>query len=96
MSFFLLHILEHGLEKHFSIALLQGEPFPVSLKIGPQIIVIPFEYTRFKVYFTLFLQVVIPIPGHIVICPVNLVLEILTKVVDMLTLVELVALCGDS
>ena len=54
---------------------------------------IPLKYASLEVDFTLLLLVIFSVPGDIIIGPVNLVLEVFSKVVDVFPLVELVALC---
>ena len=54
---------------------------------------IPLEYTSLEVDFALFLQVIVSVPGDIIIGSVNLVLEVLSQVVYVLSFVEIVALC---
>ena len=83
----------HTLKEVFPIALLQIGPFPESFKIRLEISMIPLEYTSLEVDFALFLQIIVSVPGDIIIGPVNLVLEVLSQVVYMLPLVEIVALC---
>ena len=57
---------------------------------------IPLKYASLEVDFTLLLLVIFSVPGDIIIGPVNLVLEVLSKVVDVFPLVVLVALCCNS